>query len=190
MPTPEICNWGEVEAEFITGYETLKEISIRVGINEKTLYGHSSTEGWKKKREEYRATILKDLTDRSAKEAVDSKDLFDTRTDAISDITVAVLAERLATDYKQEKKMTLKEYNEIIFTTRAAQDVKYRRLNIPAPKLPIETSHPQSPADDLDREMIMKIVAEKITAGASMVPMEIKIDPEDNGRDEPDNGGA
>lgn len=173
-------SWEEISARYITGDMSLNELADSEGVNVKTLYSHSSDENWAQKREKYRKKLLTDKIDKAKGDALNDKSEFDTKTDRAVDAALSIVAAKLVEAESNKKvKINSRDLKGMIDTVRVAQEIKYRRHDIPLPKLPIE----------LDKknvfEKFQESLAKNITEGdgngevdvASLTPMVI-VSPE------------
>jgi len=130
--------WEEVEALYITGDYSLGELADKTDKKLGTLTNHSSHDKWGRKREEYRAALVEEKKRVALQAAVNDKEQFDKLTDRSCDVIAAMIATELTEVHQTKQKLEVSKLESMARTVERVQAVKYRRLDVPAPKQPIE----------------------------------------------------
>jgi hypothetical protein len=126
-------DWAKIEAEYVTGDISLKQLAAKHDIVPETLYNHSSADKWGKKRTEYRDDYKLQLTEQTKANLVDQKNKIDTLTDRCAEVLLAQISQRLTAAHKASEQLPVKDLKIMAETVEKAQSISYRRLGIPPP---------------------------------------------------------
>jgi len=190
-------DWQEIQDRFITGKETMRELIAIYGCAHSTLGVRASTEGWNKKRTEYRRKI-KTVANAKAKRAAE-RELngipnptiaevldrlnFDNRCERSCDVVVAragitltawnnaiVKPKEERTEHEHDlAQMRWVDVQRVLQVVKEAQAVKYRALGVPAPLQEYRDTTILAPAR-VTRSEIEELLGEAVRAGDLSLP--------------------
>lgn len=189
-----MTEWHEIKAAYVIGQMSLRELSDEFNVNYKTCLNKSCKESWGSERDNFRADLSAGII-AARKDAVildraGFDDLTDIGCDKILSLAITNLTEQTGTE---DEKPTIKELDEVAALVVKLQLIKYRRLNVPAPKQVIENTMP-APVEGLPEEQIIKLVQEKLAVAMNLVPLTIESSSDngkkDNGRDDSGSDGT
>lgn len=64
-------NWQKIKREYVTGSKTHEELAKKYGVSRSTLSQHSSAEGWREAREEYRTRLEQKTKEKQAEKTAE-----------------------------------------------------------------------------------------------------------------------
>lgn len=135
---------------YATGTCSYGDLSLQFDVNAGSIRKVGAYDNWTAARVEYRRSIGEKATTQISEIVCLAKEKFDALTDNSCDLIIAQIAEQLTKlDEGTTDPAMLAEYANVIKTT---QEIKYRRLNVPAPKQPIEITELPAPGDASEAE--------------------------------------
>ena len=130
-------DWEEIKAAYVTGKGiTLRELAEKYGVQQSTLRNRASKDNWRQLRDEFREKVLAGKTEVAINDIVLERKQFDDLGHLIVDGAQARLAYIMQRDCSEY--LNLEDLTEILDAAKKAQEIKYRALDIPAPKQIIE----------------------------------------------------
>ena len=141
--TPD--EWKNIEEQFMKWDGTIKEFVKNKELVYSTVYKHSCTGNWIKKRD-----------DRKRDELLSGKVPFDEKVDKTMDMAMEIICRNLETGIIKGRDLA-----NTVNTVERIQAVKYRMLDIPLPKQRVEdVTDIKAPADEFEervKEQLQKI---------------------------------
>jgi len=148
-------NWHEIEAYYVASNLSYDQLCEKFGCSMSSLATIAAENKWPDKRAKFRSEVGTEMLRESKAVSLFDKLQFDSMTERTTDLAVAVVAEKFTDEYKrfkagQRSEIEALEMKEMMAVVKHAQDIKYRALNVPAPRQSVEITRRESFGDQFD----------------------------------------
>lgn len=125
-------DWLNIEVLHTVGNDTLKALGERFNIPADTIRKYAGRHKWSRKRHIYRESIKTQFIDAARTDAVLIREDFDSKAHTVCDLAISQAALTIAGDNDTEA------LTAILDQATKATALKYRLLDVPAPRQPID----------------------------------------------------
>lgn len=180
MARTKSIDWGPIEARFVTGQMSQRELSDEFNVSYEAVRMRAYRHGWKQKRAHFKEGLQIRYIETIGKDLLKIKAEFDDMTERICRVSTAHAALILAEYEEGNIDLKSSQIQELLDILARSQAIIYRRLDIPTPVQRVKDVSTESPADAIPLSDIDLDIDAKVKT-ARYVEMKALPAPDDSG---------